>query len=310
MVEAPATTRFAPSPTGHLHLGHVLHMIWTWGVAQLIGSDIKFRIEDHDRSRCKPEFEHSIIQDLTWLGFAIDASVTWRQSDRQDVYQRQFQSLASRHLIYACTCSRSDIARATGQQSGELRYPGTCRHKSLALDTPNSTLRILMPSKVLSANDLMAGHLDDDPSRSCGDIAIRDRDGSWTYQFCVVIDDLEQRINLVIRGADLITSTSRQLALRHLIDPLATDPIFLHHPLIQDPAGHKLSKRFGATAIATLREEGWSPERLIGHIATIGGLTIAVQPIKVGDLAHIVPLGVRENWDKWQRSTPKSSKNS
>ena len=288
----PLITRFAPSPTGHLHLGHVVHAMWVWGVAQVTQAEIKFRIEDHDRSRCKLEFESSIIEDMIWLGFKTANEIVWRQSDHSNLYQEQFQKLVAAGLIYACSCSRSEIARATGRSEGELRYPGTCRNKELPLDAPDTALRLKIPSDMMSAMDLLQGDLKDDPALSCGDIVIRDRQGSWTYQFCVVIDDLEQGVNLIIRGQDLLSSTSRQLALRQILSPGSNQPQFLHHPLLSYGDGHKLSKRIGSQAISTLRGEGWTPERVLGHAAFLGGLLRSDGNLSIHDIHSIIPAHI------------------
>ena len=125
----PTKTRLAPSPTGHLHLGHVLHIMYVQGLAQNYRTDITLRLEDHDQSRCRPEFVSSIIEDLAWLGVEIPTNL-WRQSLRGDVYQKVLEELMRKNLVYACSCSRKDIQGQTGQSSGELTYPGTCRQKN------------------------------------------------------------------------------------------------------------------------------------------------------------------------------------
>ena len=257
-------TRLAPSPTGHLHLGHVLHIIYVQGLATRLGASISFRLEDHDRSRCRPEFETSIIRDLNWLGLALPnpPRILWRQSERHQVYQRHLENLMSRNLIYACSCSRKDIQVETSRESGELRYPGTCRTKRLPLDAPGTSLRLMIPDELQTFNDLFLGATSDNPATQCGDVVVRDRNGHWTYQFAVVIDDLEQGINLIIRGMDLLSSTARQIAMRTIIDPAGVTPDFAHHPLIKNPEGHKLSKRIYSEAISKLRDDGKSPARI------------------------------------------------
>jgi glutamyl-Q tRNA(Asp) synthetase len=252
-------TRFAPSPTGHLHLGHVLHFITVEEVASKFGADISFRLEDHDQSRCRPEFYTSIIEDLRWLGFKLphqSDSELWRQSTRHQQYQRHLENLMSRQLIYACACSRKDVQAATDQNHGELRYPGTCRGRNIAFDAPNTALRLVMPDQVYAAKDYFLGDISGNPIEQCGDMIVRDRLGQWTYQFCVVIDDLDQGINLIIRGMDLLASTARQLALREMLAPGSPEILFAHHPLIANAAGEKLSKRLGSESIAALRAKG------------------------------------------------------
>ena len=255
-------TRFAPSPTGHLHLGHVLHFSTVEDLANRLGADISFRLEDHDQSRCRPEFESSIIEDLRWLGFKLPNNPDhqlWRQSKRAIVYQKHFENLMSRGVIYACACSRKDVQSATVQDSGELRYPGTCQTRNLPIDTPNTSLRLIMPNRLFTAKDYFLGNIEGNPADQCGDMVIRDRLGQWTYQFSVVIDDLDQGINLIIRGMDLLASTARQLALREMILADGPEILFAHHPLIQNEWGEKLSKRARSESISALRSKGLSP---------------------------------------------------
>lgn len=256
-------TRFAPSPTGHLHLGHVLHFITVETIAAKFGADISLRLEDHDQSRCRPEFESSILEDMRWLGFKLpqkNESELWRQSSRWAVYQTYFENLMSRDLIYACACSRKDVQMATAQDHGELVYPGTCKYRGIPLDTPQTAIRVMMPDQVFTASDYFLGEITGNPAKQCGDMMIRDRLGQWTYQFCVVIDDLDQNINLIVRGMDLLPSTARQLALRKLLAQSPPDILFAHHALICLPSGAKLSKRSGSESIKSLRNRRLSAQ--------------------------------------------------
>ena len=255
------TTRLAPSPTGHLHLGHVLHIIYIEDIARLFKASISLRLEDHDRSRCRPEFEASIIKDLQWLGVEVPTNL-WRQSGRDKVYQINLERLMKQGLVYACACSRKDIQSETTQASGELRYPGSCRDKNIPLDQPDTSLRLTIPDAPWTFDDVLKGQLTHNPFDQCGDVMIRDRLGQWTYQFAVVIDDLEQGINLIVRGLDLLSSTARQLAMRAIIDPVAPMPVFAHHPLLREPTGQKLSKRDQSESIAKLREDGMTPAQV------------------------------------------------
>lgn len=289
----PPKTRFAPSPTGHLHLGHVAHMLWTWGTAQAISAEVLIRVEDHDRTRCRPEFETSILQDLNWLGLTSPSTpVTWRQSDRHARYQSVVDKLVAAGLVYACTCSRKDIAHQTGQTSGELRYPGTCRTKNIPLETPGVSWRMTMPDETFTAIDALHGEIQQNPQRDFGDLLIRDRHQCWTYQLCVVVDDIDQQIDLVIRGDDLFSSIGRQLALRKLIDPAARAPVFLHHPLIKDSDGLKLSKRLLSEAIARKKEQGWDPAQVWGHAAFHAQLTASEVSLCADQLFQIIPADV------------------
>jgi glutamyl-tRNA synthetase/glutamyl-Q tRNA(Asp) synthetase len=255
MINLPQTlkTRIAPSPTGHLHLGHVLHIIYVCGIGKQLGATLNIRLEDHDQSRCRLEFETSILEYLEWLEVGLPNEL-WRQSDRDQVYQSHLEKLIKLDLIYACRCSRKDIQDATGQDSGELNYPGTCREKNYSFDREASCLRLKLSQAYndgLAADenpatgfyDLILGQINANSEHKISDVVIKDRNGHWTYQFTVVIDDLEQGINLIIRGQDLQASTPTQLALRKILVPDALTPIYAHHPLIFDEDGQKLAKR-------------------------------------------------------------------
>jgi glutamyl/glutaminyl-tRNA synthetase len=264
-------TRFAPAPTGWLHLGHVVNALHVWGVARERGGRVILRIEDHDRTRCREEYVDGILEDLDWLGFVPDA-IAPRQSsaERSARYESALERLRSAGLVYACDCSRRDIAMDVPDRFGEeMRYPGTCRSRGLAFD---STLarRVRMDEGVESFTDERLGEQRQSPSGQCGDLLIRDRAGNWTYQFAVVLDDLDQEIDLVIRGEDLLSSTGRQLRLATLLGR-ATPPQFHHHALVRNPDGSKLSKSAGDTAIRELRKLGRTAEEVLA-LARFGKL--------------------------------------
>ena len=252
-------TRFAPAPTGYLHLGHVLNAIYVWETARASGPDARvlLRIEDHDRARSRPEFEAALLEDLGWLGFVPDGALT-RQSERSAVYERALDDLRKRGLTYACECSRADI--------GSSRYPGTCRNKKLA-ESPGLSVRVRLDPTVERFQDLRLGLQEQQPSEQCGDLLVRDRHGNWTYQFAVVVDDWLQGVNLVIRGEDLLDSTGRQIQLARLLGR-DQPPAFLHHELLMKTATQKLSKSDGDTGVRDLRAKGWSAEEVIEHART------------------------------------------
>lgn len=263
-------TRFAPAPTGWLHLGHVLNAAYVWGVAQALGGRVLLRIEDHDRVRSRPEYEAGILDDLDWLGFCPDVFPTdafragrcdGRQSDRSHVYRAAVDALRAKGLVYACDCSRAEIVAASdADTSGELRYPGRCRERGLTL-TDGVGWRVRMDPGIEAFIDARVDHQSQDPAQQCGDLLIRDRDGNWTYQFAVTVDDWEQEIDLVIRGEDLLESTGRQIRLARLLGR-EQPPTFLHHPLIMKTATQKLSKSDGATGIRELRASGQSADQV------------------------------------------------
>ena len=273
-------TRYAPSPTGHLHLGHVVNAIYVWGMARAAGGCVLLRMEDHDRIRCRPEYEASILEDLEWLGFEPDGGLhpLVRQSDRDSVYREALDRLRSTHHIYACECSRKHIA-------GE-RYDGYCRERGLD-DRPGRGLRVRMDAGVERVDDLLLGAIEQTPARQCGDLLLRDRDGHWTYQFAVTVDDMAQGITDVIRGEDLAASTGRQLRLRRMLGRLDR-PRFAHHPLILKSSGEKLSKSAADTGVRELRRAGVSPEEAIGRAAAAVGLIDQVKSVAARDVADLV----------------------
>ena len=199
-------TRFAPSPTGYLHLGHVVNAIYVWRMAREAGGRVVLRMEDHDRIRCRPRYEVAILEDLAWLEFVPDEGLRplVRQSDRAQLYEEALARLRATHDVYACDCSRKQIA-------GE-RYDGHCRHRGLR-EGAGRGLRVRIEPGCERFEDLMLGTIEEDPSEQCGDLLVRDRDGQWTYQFAVTVDDMLQEVTHVIRGADLVSSTARQLRL-------------------------------------------------------------------------------------------------
>ena len=261
-------TRFAPAPTGYLHLGHVANALFVWGGAEARGAEVLLRIEDHDRLRCRPEYEAAMLEDLEWLGFRPTESLgpPLRQSDHPQRYEAAIEQLrAAGHLVYACDCSRKDMAGVAGDvPDQETPYPGRCRHRGLTAG-PGLGLRVVMMPGEETFTDLALGPQCQNPAEQCGDLLLRDRVGNWTYQFAVVVDDELQEVDLVIRGADLLDSTGRQIRLARLLGR-ETPPAFLHHPLIRKPAGEKLSKANQDTAIRDLRAAGASPEELFGRI--------------------------------------------
>lgn len=269
-------TRYAPAPTGFLHLGHVVNAMWVWGVAQAHGGRVLLRIEDHDRTRCRPEYEAALLDDLDWLGFRPDVGATdefragphpQRQSDNPARYHTALAQLTAAGRIYHCRCSRKDIAELVGDTANiETPYPGTCRHLGLG-PGPGTVLRVVLDDTVEHFTDLRLGPQSQQPAAQCGDMVVQDRNRNWTYQFAVTVDDMAQEIDVVIRGEDLLSSTGRQVALARLLGR-TTPPRFLHHPLLLKPSGQKLSKSSGDTGIRELRAAGHSPESVLGHLLT------------------------------------------
>ena len=262
-------SRFAPAPTGYLHLGHVVNAIHVWGVTRARGGRVLLRIEDHDRQRSRPEYERAILEDLTWLGFEADEPLV-RQSERGAIYEAALGRLRARGLVYACACSRADVAASNAEPGAELRYAGTCADKGLA-EQPDRGLRVRIEPSVERFVDLRHGAQEQQPSAQCGDVLVRDRKGNWTYQFAATVDDFVQGVTLIIRGDDVLPSTGRQMQIARLLGR-AVPPAFLHHALIMKTPTRKLSKSDGDTGVRELRARGWTPSQVLEHAARLAGL--------------------------------------
>ena len=272
-----ARARFAPAPTGYLHLGHVANAIWAWGLAGTNPSgSVLLRIEDHDRQRCRPACDAAILEDLAWLGFVADEGPV-RQSDDDGAYVAAVERLREDVPVYGCDCSRATF-EAWSHEHGRPWHgpgcPGGCRERRIA----GPTLRLALGGGSERWMDAVVGPCADEVAPS-GDLAIRDRHGNWTYGFAVVVDDLRQGIDLVVRGRDLIAATATQIRLARLLGR-PTPATFAHHPLIRTPGGRKLSKGDDDTAIRELRAAGQTPAELIGEAAAAVGLIDAPRPIE------------------------------
>ena len=269
-VARPLVTRFAPAPTGHLHIGHVVNALHVWGVARQHDGRVLLRIEDHDGQRSRRVYEESILEDLEWLGFTPDEPPV-RQSERGQIYDRALARLREQGLTYACECSRKEIEARVAQgfspasgasvSSDELFYPGTCAERHLA-ETRGRGIRVRLPRSVEHFDDLRLGPHTQIPAEQCGDLLVRDRHGCWTYQFAATVDDMEQGVTLVIRGMDLLQSTGRQIQLARMLGRTAP-PQFLHHSLVMKSPEQKLSKSDRDTGIREMRAAGMHPQDVI-----------------------------------------------
>jgi glutamyl/glutaminyl-tRNA synthetase len=254
----------------------VVNAIYVWGLARAQHGSVLLRIEDHDRQRSRREYETAILEDLEWLGFTPDEGrhPVLRQSDQPDAYERALERVRRAHHVYACACSRKTI--------GSGRYDGRCRTAGLA-DGRGRGLRVQLDAGAETFTDLSAGTITQTPSRQCGDLLLRDRDGQWTYQFAVVVDDYRQDITHVIRGDDLLASTGRQIALARMLGR-DEPPTFVHHPLIMN-GDEKLSKSRGDSGVRELREAGVSAAEVIGRAAHAVGLLDRVRPVPADAVA-------------------------
>jgi glutamyl-tRNA synthetase/glutamyl-Q tRNA(Asp) synthetase len=272
-----------------------VNAIYVWGITKSLGGRVLLRIEDHDRQRSRPDFERAILDDLDWLGFVPDEPTTERfrggrclsrQSNRSEIYAEALQKLRSLGLVYACECSRSDIVTASMSLQDELRYPGTCASKGLT-EQPGRGIRIRLAPSTERFTDLRHGALEQSPFEQCGDLLAVDREGNWTYQFAVAVDDVDQGVTHVIRGDDLLSSTGRQIQLARLIGR-SSPPQFLHHPLVMKTATQKLSKADGDTSVRDLGAAGMAPADVIGRAAALVGLIPSDRPIGAGNVADVV----------------------
>ncbi len=268
-------TRFAPSPTGPLHLGHAASALLAWGCARASGGRFLLRLEDIDAGRCRPEFAEAIIQDLTWLGLDWDQEVRVQSAHRAD-YARCLDRLRAQSVVYRCFCSRADLAAALGAPQGEDHrvYPGFCRD----LPAPDVAARVAAGAAygwrldLARARDLIAqngmgralgwhevgvGWVEAVPER-LGDVVVGRKDAPVSYFLAATHDDAVQDVSLVVRGEDLRAATGVQVVLQALLG--WDTPDYRHHPLLRDEAGRRLAKRDRAVGLSALRAEGYSPE--------------------------------------------------
>lgn len=266
-------TRFAPSPTGPLHLGHAFSALTAWERAR--AGTFLLRIEDIDTPRCRPEWEAAIYDDLRWLGLTWTEPVM-RQSDRTPAYRAALDRLAALGVLYPCRCTRADIRAAISapQEGAEAPvYPGTCRGRTMTEAGPGDAIRLNLNAALArtgavaftETGPLHAGRHDAAAALAQGDPVLARRDIGTSYALAVVVDDGAQGITEVVRGADLFPATAVQAILHALLGQPC--PAFHHHRLIRDDAGRRLAKRDDARALALYRAEGATPDdirRLVG----------------------------------------------
>ncbi|WP_374651515.1 tRNA glutamyl-Q(34) synthetase GluQRS [Dongia sp.] len=261
-------TRFAPSPTGYLHLGHAYSALDAWSRARSAGGRFLLRIEDIDRTRCRPEYEAAVLEDLSWLGLDWDGKVR-RQSDHFDDYREALAHLQAMDVIYPCFCSRKDIAAAQSAPHGPDGpvYPGACRDlpKEIAAKKQASGIPFALRLDVAKARALCGPLYFDEESlgtiaavpEQLGDIVLARRETPCSYHLCVTIDDALQGVTLVTRAEDLLPATHIHRLLQALLGLPA--PNYAHHKLLKDAHGQRLAKRAGAPSLRSLRQSGVSP---------------------------------------------------
>ena len=275
--------RFAPSPSGRMHLGNLFCALLSWLSVKSRGGEWILRIEDLDTARCRPEYVRQVEEDLRWLGLAWDEGgsaggpdAPYFQSERTELYEAALARLRGMGLVYPCFCTRAQLhaASAPHREDGLTVYPGTCRGltpEDIARREAagrKGALRLRVPEESITFTDGHLGEVTEYLPTDCGDFLLRRSDGLFAYQLAVVVDDAAMGVTEVVRGADLLSSTPRQLLLYRLLGETA--PAFFHFPLLLSPDGRRLSKRDGDLGLASLRER-YTPEEIVGKLAYLAG---------------------------------------
>lgn len=274
--------RFAPSPSGRIHLGNILCCLLAWLSARQKGGKIVLRIEDLDTARCPMRYAEQMIQDLRWLGLDWDEGpeisepdAPYFQSRRTALYQAALERLEDQGLVYPCFCTRAELhaASAPHREDGQTVYAGVCRDLTPAQRAERAklrapALRLRVPDQEFSFADGHMGRYGENLERDCGDFLLRRSDGMFAYQLAVVVDDAAMGVTEVVRGADLLSSTPRQLYLYQLLG--LTPPEFIHFPLLLSPDGRRLSKRDADAGLDSLQGRA-TAEKLLGRLAQLAG---------------------------------------
>lgn len=282
------TGRFAPSPTGRMHLGNIYSALIAWLSARSQGGRFILRMEDIDRQRSRDEYARLIEDDLQWLG--LDWDEEYIQSQRFDIYEEALHQLQDSGLTYPCYCTRADIlaTQAPHESDGRVVYQGTCRPEHLNDSLPPSNrkpaTRLRVPDSDIHFTDGHYGPQTINLASQCGDFILRRADGAWAYQLAVVVDDALMGVTEVVRGRDLLLSVPQQLYLYKLLG--YSSPRFSHIPLLCNTAGQRLSKRDKSLDMAELRQR-YTAQQLIGHIAFITGMTEHAEPLTPHDLLTV-----------------------
>ncbi|HEV2580146.1 MAG TPA: tRNA glutamyl-Q(34) synthetase GluQRS, partial [Ktedonobacteraceae bacterium] len=291
---------YAPSPTGELHLGNLRTALLAWLLARCAGGQFVLRVEDLDHPRVRPGTTEGMLRDLRWLGLDWDEGpdrggpyAPYTQSERQTIYAQHLRRLQEAGLLYPCYCSRADLARAASAPQGDEgpRYPGTCRNLTEAQRRqreangrrPSLRFRVA-EERVVTFDDMLLGRQEQHTQRAVGDFIALRSDGIFSYQFAVVVDDALMRINQVARGADLLSSTARQILLYEALG--FSIPTFAHVPLMLDANGQRLAKRQQSAGLEPLRAAGVSPASVVGQLAASCGLIAPGTQISANELAE------------------------
>ena len=292
-MESGYVGRLAPSPTGALHLGNVRTFMVAWLRARQAGGRLILRMEDLDHPKHKPGADAQAIDDLRWLGFDWDEEYV--QSQRKYLYAVALDTLVSKGLAYPCVCSRSDIeaVQSAPHEGEQLRYPGTCRDRfdsweaAVAASGKVPCWRFRTPQDShVSFDDVFAGRYEMDVWEKLGDFPLARDEKGGGYAIAVTVDDAAMGVTEVVRGDDLLPATPPQILLYQALGLQV--PAFFHVPLVVGPDGRRLAKRHGDTRIASFREAGVSPERLVGFLARSLGLIENERPIGLRSLIGLL----------------------
>lgn len=278
--------RFAPSPSGRMHLGNVFSALMAWCSVRKQHGTMLLRIEDLDPDRCRKAYAEQLKKDLLWLGLDWDAESA-PQSERSETYALYFEKLGS--LVYPCYCTRSELhdASAPHATDGQPIYAGTCRSLTAAEraeKTRRPAWRVRVPDETVCFTDGVFGEVTENLAKGCGDFILRRSDGVYAYQLAVVIDDGEAGVTEIVRGCDLLSSTPRQLWLQRQFG--FVPPSYYHVPLLIAPDGRRLSKRDRDLDLGALQAT-YAAEALIGRLAFAAGLTETDDAISAKELAEL-----------------------
>ena len=287
--------RFAPTPSGRMHLGNVFAALLSWMSPKSQGGGWILRMEDLDTLRTKAEYAEVLREDLQWLGLHWDEE-TAAQSTRSAVYDRFFEELREKNLLFPCYCTRSQLhnVNAPHLSDGTYVYAGTCRDLTPAQRAEKKrdpSWRVMVPDREYALHDLVQGDYRENLLTDCGDFVVRRADGIYVYQLAVTVDDGESGVTEVVRGWDLLGSAPRQMYLQELFG--FEHPRYAHIPMLMAPEGRRLSKRDQDLDMGALRNR-LKPEQLIGVLAHAAGLTETAAPISAKELATVF------DWNKIQ----------
>lgn len=305
-------TRFAPSPTGDLHVGGAWTAIASWALARAAGGRTVLRVEDIDTPRVAPESAGRILEDLTWLGLDWDEGpaagglyAPYTQSERTAIYDAKLAGLAAAGLTYPCDCSRAEISRvASAPHAGEeVVYPGTCRDAPQGREMKRApAIRLRVPDgSMVAFDDQVRGRTEQHVDMIVGDFVLRRGDGVYAYQLVVAVDDALMRISHVVRADDLLASTARQILLMRLLGTAPEHvPSYAHVPMVVAATGDRLAKRVGSTTIRALAARGLGATEIVGHLAhglgLVAGEARALSPVELAASLEPPASWRREPW--------------